>query len=33
VDVIIAGHICLDIIPDWQKGNISSIKPVHIIEM
>lgn len=33
MDIIVAGHICLDIIPDWQKGDISSIKPGHIVEM
>ncbi|MFP4016063.1 MAG: carbohydrate kinase family protein [Halanaerobiales bacterium] len=33
MDIVVAGHICLDIIPDWKKGNIDSIKPGHIVEM
>lgn len=33
MDVVAAGHICLDIIPDWNKGGINSIIPGHIVEM
>lgn len=33
MDIIIAGHICLDIIPDWKIGSIKKIIPGHILEM
>jgi len=33
MDVIVAGHICLDIIPDWRIGSIKTIIPGHILEM
>jgi len=33
MDIIIAGHICLDIIPDWRIGSIKTIIPGHILEM
>ncbi|HER25445.1 MAG TPA: carbohydrate kinase family protein [Candidatus Atribacteria bacterium] len=33
MDVIVAGHICLDIIPGWKTGSIKKIVPGHIIEM
>ena len=33
MDIIIAGHICLDIIPDWRTGSIKTIIPGHILEM
>jgi sugar/nucleoside kinase (ribokinase family) len=33
MDIVVAGHICLDIIPDWRIGNIKTIIPGHILEM
>ena len=33
MDIIVAGHICLDIIPDWRIGSIKTIIPGHILEM
>jgi len=33
MDIIVAGHICLDIIPDWRTGSIKTIIPGHILEM
>lgn len=33
MDIIVGGHICLDIIPRWEKGGIDSIIPGHILEM
>lgn len=33
MDIVIAGHICLDIIPDWRTGSIKKIIPGHILEM
>lgn len=33
MDIVVAGHICLDIIPDWRIGSIKSIVPGHILEM
>lgn len=33
MDIIVAGHICLDIIPDWRIGGIKTIIPGHILEM
>jgi len=33
MDIIVAGHICLDIIPDWSTGSIKKIIPGHILEM
>jgi len=33
MDVVVAGHICLDIIPDWRIGSIKTIIPGHILEM
>lgn len=33
MDIIVAGHICLDIIPDWKIGGIKAIIPGHILEM
>jgi len=33
MDIIVAGHICLDIIPDWKVGGIKTIVPGHILEM
>jgi sugar/nucleoside kinase (ribokinase family) len=33
MDVVIAGHICLDIIPDWRTGTIKNIVPGHVLEM
>ncbi|HAJ32351.1 MAG TPA: carbohydrate kinase family protein [Candidatus Atribacteria bacterium] len=33
MDIIVAGHICLDIIPDWRTGTIKNIVPGHILEM
>jgi sugar/nucleoside kinase (ribokinase family) len=33
MDIVIAGHICLDIIPEWKIGSIKTIVPGHILEM
>lgn len=33
MDIVVAGHICLDIIPDWRIGSIKTIVPGHILEM
>jgi len=33
MDIVVAGHICLDIIPDWRIGSIKTIIPGHILEM
>jgi len=33
MDIIVAGHICLDIIPDWRIGSIKTIIPGHVLEM
>jgi len=33
MDIVVAGHICLDIIPDWRTGGIKTIVPGHILEM
>jgi len=31
MDIVVAGHICLDIIPDWRIGSIKTIVPGHIL--
>jgi len=31
--IVVAGHICLDIIPEWDRGGIDLIIPGHILEM
>ncbi len=33
MNIVVAGHICLDIIPDWRIGSIKTIIPGHILEM
>ena len=33
MDIVVAGHICLDIIPDWRTGSIKTIIPGHVLEM
>jgi len=33
MDIVVAGHICLDIIPDWRIGSLKTIVPGHILEM
>ena len=33
MDIVVAGHICLDIIPDWRIGSIKTIIPGHVLEM
>ncbi len=33
MSITVAGHVCLDIIPDWQKGGLESIVPGHLLEM
>lgn len=33
MDIVVAGHICLDIIPEWRIGSIKTIIPGHILEM
>ena len=33
MDIVVAGHICLDIIPDWRIGSIETIIPGHVLEM
>ncbi|SHF06753.1 Sugar or nucleoside kinase, ribokinase family [Caldanaerobius fijiensis DSM 17918] len=31
--IVVAGHICLDIIPRWVKGNLFDLVPGHLLEM
>lgn len=31
--IAVAGHICLDIIPEWNRGGIESIIPGQLLEM
>ena len=31
--IVVAGHLCLDIIPDWQVGGFMSVKPGNMIQM
>ncbi len=33
MDISVGGHICLDVIPAWEKGNLASIKPGKLLEM
>ena len=33
MDVVVCGHICLDIIPHWTAGGIEMLVPGHIYEM
>ncbi|GAB4112740.1 MAG: carbohydrate kinase family protein [Candidatus Caldatribacteriota bacterium] len=33
MDIVVCGHICLDIIPSWFSGGIENLVPGHIIEM
>ena len=33
MDIVVAGHICLDIIPNWGGGSIKTIIPGHVLEM
>ncbi len=33
MDIVVAGHICLDIIPEWRIGSIKKIIPGHVLEM
>ncbi|MEA3453945.1 MAG: carbohydrate kinase family protein [Candidatus Caldatribacteriota bacterium] len=33
MDIVVAGHICLDIIPNWKIGSIKNIVPGHVLEM
>jgi len=32
-DIVVCGHICLDIIPSWLTGGIEKLVPGHILEM
>ena len=31
--IVVSGHICLDIIPQWSGGDINSMLPGHVLEM
>jgi len=33
MDIVVCGHICLDIIPSWFSGGIENLVPGHILEM
>ncbi|MFW5998461.1 MAG: carbohydrate kinase family protein [Halanaerobiaceae bacterium] len=33
MEIAVAGHICLDVIPEWGKSGIEAIKPGQLIEM
>lgn len=33
MDIVVCGHICLDIIPSWVSGGIEKLVPGHILEM
>jgi sugar/nucleoside kinase (ribokinase family) len=33
MDVVLCGHICLDIIPRWSGGGIEMLIPGHVLEM
>ena len=33
MNIVVAGHICLDIIPEWKVGSIKNIIPGHVLEM
>ncbi len=33
MDVVVCGHICLDIIPRWSGGGIEMLVPGHVLEM
>ena len=32
MNIVVAGHLCLDIIPDWKVGSFASIKPGSMIQ-
>src|SRR6056297_2142844 len=31
--IVVAGHICLDIIPAWKRGGIRTLTPGALLEM
>jgi len=33
MEIVVAGHLCLDIIPNWQAGSLASIKPGAMIQV
>lgn len=33
MNIVVAGHLCLDLIPDWQVGSLSSLKPGNMIQV
>ncbi|MFW6308413.1 MAG: carbohydrate kinase family protein [bacterium] len=33
MEIAVCGHVCLDIIPRWEKGSIEAIVPGNLIEM
>ncbi|NMB01270.1 MAG: carbohydrate kinase family protein [Firmicutes bacterium] len=33
MEIVVAGHLCLDLIPDWKVGNLASLKPGNMIKV
>lgn len=33
MDIVVCGHICLDIIPRWSTGGMEMLVPGHVLEM
>ncbi|MDI9458913.1 carbohydrate kinase family protein [Candidatus Darwinibacter acetoxidans] len=33
MQIVVAGHLCLDIIPDWQTGNLGALKPGTMVQV
>ncbi len=33
MDIVVCGHICLDIIPRWSAGGMEMLVPGHVLEM
>lgn len=33
MQIIVAGHLCLDIIPTWEQGNLEVLRPGSIVQM
>ena len=33
MNVVVAGHLCLDIIPRWELGDLSSFIPGSLLKM
>ena len=33
MNIVVAGHLCLDIIPDWQVGSLSALRPGNMVQV